>query len=746
MSQITRTQGLVGNVGLKAPVAAATTGNITLYGVQTIDGVAVVTGDRVLVKDQTNATENGIYDVDTGTWVRSADFDGVNDIVEGSMALVVGGSTNINTMWRIFTSLPIIGGILAFVRALVADSSLIGFLPAGTGAVATTVQNELRLITAYYVNNFGAVGNGVADDRAAIQNAIDTAFTAGVRRVILSKGHTYKIASAHPTKTFTLPGDDGSFWNGASFSTTTPETVDTMPVGLWLPDGVDLVFEDDTAAISGPWAYNTASAINISQVIGILISSRTNSTNPKASTITSRITTDGKGRYGTIYGFMMNVVSEGILANTNFDFKSSQSAFPFVAQGADNCNFDITTSYTKAGVIVGGQWLTMSNTISAAHLPLNPAGFGTPGAGPATDVFLLGWCDHCTFSSQMQRPDGVGGVTVAYSTFETNIDVFFDTFFFKTGSTSRLAASHDATPATTRLYIGVVGNGFMVMTRYGRSVGTPKFQDIKSYGLLRNQVYCEYALAAKVDRMYGEFTGNLNGVAFGVATNDPYGSAGISSAAFVRGNGDFIISNVFGFNSLVAYNVNVALSNYSTENCIFATYGLVDGLQPNNYNGFQNRLSSTGNQWSNGISSLIPIGTFVVGNHNFNSIAKGDIFSANLALLVPGTHTTFKLKFALVDTGAQAGYCSAYYEFAIMVTNVSGSLLTTANPGILVSQLHSVDAGTRALAATCQAAVAGSILTVSITPSTSGTNPSTAAYSYWTVEEFGRKLLPITVL
>jgi len=46
---------------IKDSVRAATTANITLSGAQTIDGVSVVAGDRVLVKDQSTASQNGIY-------------------------------------------------------------------------------------------------------------------------------------------------------------------------------------------------------------------------------------------------------------------------------------------------------------------------------------------------------------------------------------------------------------------------------------------------------------------------------------------------------------------------------------------------------------------------------------------------------------------------------------------------------------------------------------------------------------
>jgi hypothetical protein len=69
--------------GVKPPVRVATTANITLNGEQTIDSVAIVDGDRVLVMNQTDGTENGIYECGSGDWSRVADFNASGDVVAG---------------------------------------------------------------------------------------------------------------------------------------------------------------------------------------------------------------------------------------------------------------------------------------------------------------------------------------------------------------------------------------------------------------------------------------------------------------------------------------------------------------------------------------------------------------------------------------------------------------------------------------------------------------------------------------
>ena len=78
---------------VKQSCKVATTANITLSGTQTIDGVAVSADERVLVKDQSTASQNGIYLCKASTWVRADDLAaGAN--AAGAFTFVEQGSTN----------------------------------------------------------------------------------------------------------------------------------------------------------------------------------------------------------------------------------------------------------------------------------------------------------------------------------------------------------------------------------------------------------------------------------------------------------------------------------------------------------------------------------------------------------------------------------------------------------------------------------------------------------------------------
>lgn len=208
MTITNRLSGLASSAALKIPCVVATTANITLSALQTIDGVALASGDRVLVKNQTTDTENGIWVADTGDWNRAEDFDGYDDVVTGTIMTVIQGTVNAWTGWRVTTSGDITPGTTSITidSGFFDDAAMIYFIAAGTGAVQRTVQDKEREIISVYDFLTTAQKDAVINDdystvtRANITTAINNCLTAATGAVWWPPG-TYRVTTiTHPDK------------------------------------------------------------------------------------------------------------------------------------------------------------------------------------------------------------------------------------------------------------------------------------------------------------------------------------------------------------------------------------------------------------------------------------------------------------------------------------------------------------------------------------------------------------------
>jgi hypothetical protein len=125
-------------VGLsfKNPAVCATTANITLSGLQTIDGVTVVAGNRVLVKNQTNTANNGIYSASTGAWTRTTDADTWDELVSAFL-FIESGTASAGTAWYC-SAQP--GGTLGVTSVNWNTFSFTSSYTAGTGLTLAGTQ------------------------------------------------------------------------------------------------------------------------------------------------------------------------------------------------------------------------------------------------------------------------------------------------------------------------------------------------------------------------------------------------------------------------------------------------------------------------------------------------------------------------------------------------------------------------------------------------------------------------------
>lgn len=247
MTSVTTTirRGINSSTAVKKPCKAATTANITLSGEQTIDGISCTEGDRVLVKDQTTGSENGIYAVDSSSWQREPDWDGTFDVVQGTYVFVAQGATN-NNFWRVSTADPITIGTTSvtiistdpdsLLRSNLADTST------GQGASLVGVEDSagnfdgatIEAVLAEIISDYATVTNGNGASKIGVEDTASN-FTATTVEAILAEIYTRlrtkgaDLTTSDVTANILTVGTDGGYFDFTG--TDTINGITTVRVG-----------------------------------------------------------------------------------------------------------------------------------------------------------------------------------------------------------------------------------------------------------------------------------------------------------------------------------------------------------------------------------------------------------------------------------------------------------------------------------------------------------------------------------
>jgi hypothetical protein len=157
----------------------ASTANLTLSGIQTIDTVVGATYDRVAVKDQTDPTENGIWEMRTGAWVRAADWDDNSDVQSGMLVLIgAEGSAHGNGVFQVqFTGSFVVGTTsITFTTASLIDAAASASAAAASAAAAAT--SETNAATSE-TNAAASAAAALASESAAFASASNASLSEG---------------------------------------------------------------------------------------------------------------------------------------------------------------------------------------------------------------------------------------------------------------------------------------------------------------------------------------------------------------------------------------------------------------------------------------------------------------------------------------------------------------------------------------------------------------------------------------
>lgn len=171
---------VIGLRDYKESVKASTTANITLSNPQTIDGISVVAGDRVLVLNQSTASQNGIYVVAAGAWTRSTDF-------------AAGANTGITLGMYVYVDSGTANGQSGFVLSASSAASPEVSINVGTDTITFTKFSGATL----YTHSTGLRTNGTT---ISVGNFTTSALLvgagAGADATILAPGSQYAVLVA----------------------------------------------------------------------------------------------------------------------------------------------------------------------------------------------------------------------------------------------------------------------------------------------------------------------------------------------------------------------------------------------------------------------------------------------------------------------------------------------------------------------------------------------------------------------
>lgn len=245
-AQDAATKGYVDNIAqgidAKPSVRAMTNANITLSGLQTIDTISVVAGDRVLVVGQTTAAQNGVYIVAAGAWSRAADLDTWGELVS-AYVWVEEGLTFSDTGWLCTVDA---GGTLGTTNVTWVQFSGAGQITAGAGLTKTgstidvvgttnriTVNADSIDIAATYVGqssitNLGTVTTGT-------WNASTVAVAYGGTGATSLTGYVKGNGAAAFTASATIPSSDVS-----GLGTMATQNANTVAITGGTIDGVTI--------------------------------------------------------------------------------------------------------------------------------------------------------------------------------------------------------------------------------------------------------------------------------------------------------------------------------------------------------------------------------------------------------------------------------------------------------------------------------------------------------------------------
>ena len=387
-------------ISWKPPVNTASTGNLTLSGTQTVDGVALVAGDRVLVKDQTDDYENGIYVVAAGAWSRSPDANTWDELVSALVFVESGGQAG-NAFYCPIQP----GGTLGVTPVIWSNFTVAGTYFAGTGLTLTgsTFSITNTAVTPASYGSASQVPTLTVNAQGQLTAASNTNIAIGAAAITSG---TLDSARLSGTYNISISGNAAT-----ATSATTAGSASSATTATNLAGGAS----GNVPYQTGAGATSFLATGSNGQVL-TLASGVPSWATPSAGTVTS------VGGTGTVSGISLSgtVTSSG---NLTLGGALDLSSPPVIGNTTPNSatfttvnatTFD--TNVAAAGVTLAGTTLAADGTDANINILIDPKGTGGVGIGGSPSGVVAGVTITSKFCVKDEGSGVLGGFVHANNT------------------------------------------------------------------------------------------------------------------------------------------------------------------------------------------------------------------------------------------------------------------------------------------------------------------------------------------
>ena len=351
--------GVAEGLHIHASAVAATTANINLTtdveAGDYLDGVLLAAGNRILVKNQSTASQNGIYVVQaSGAALRAADFDAPAEVDGGDFIFVTGGDTNADTGWVQTSELVASIGVdpIYFTQFSGAGTFLAGFglyldgntFNANSNVLATIsyVDSEVDTHTGYVSNVHGVTGNVVGtSDTQTLTNK--TLGTGTVLSADLDAANSYTVKNLEEPSSNQDAATKFYVDNAISGVSNTIAGLDTDDVA----EGANNLYFTNARAdarVLSLLTNSTQTNISITESAGALIISAENGVADSDTDDLSEGTTNLYFTNARAEATMVNPLTTGTQTNISVTYDGLTGTYSFVAENgvADSDTDDLT--------------------------------------------------------------------------------------------------------------------------------------------------------------------------------------------------------------------------------------------------------------------------------------------------------------------------------------------------------------------------------------------------------------------